>query len=166
MIGTAAFATPRAPPATSLCHRHLVLKHSIGQDIHHIVHIDLQRKPFWAFSPKVWLNCATDLPLGDPMTAESQRTRPEKSFKLTWMIMMIMVGVRMMMMIIMMIMLLLVVVVVVVVMDLAVSGNMLAAIGAVEELPVEQLDGDHSKYELLVEEMIELNYFKFQLKLL
>ena len=51
-------------------------------------------------------------------------------------------------------------------MDLAVSGNMLAAIGAVEELPVEQLDGDHSKYELLVEEMIELNYFKFQLKLL
>ena len=54
----------------------------------------------------------------------------------------------------------------VVVMDLAVSGNMLAAIGAVEELPVEQLDGDHSKYELLVEEMIELNYFKFQLKLL
>ena len=86
--------------------------------------------------------------------------------------MMIMVGVRMMMMIILMIMLLLllllvvVVVVVVVVMDLAVSGNMLAAIGAVEELPVEQLDGDHSKYELLVEEMIELNYFKFQLKLL
>ena len=80
--------------------------------------------------------------------------------------MMIMVGVRMMMMIILMIMLLLLVVVVVVVMDLAVSGNMLAAIGAVEELPVEQLDGDHSKYELLVEEMIELNYFKFQLKLL
>ena len=78
--------------------------------------------------------------------------------------MMIMVGVRMMMMIIMMIMLLLLVVVVV--MNLAVSGNMLAAIGAVEELPVEQLDGDHSKYELLVEEMIELNYFKFQLKLL
>ena len=85
------------------------------------------------------------------MTAESQRTRPEKSFKLTWMIMMIMVGVRMMMMIILMIMLLLLLllVVVVVVMDLAVSGNMLAAIGAVEELPVEQLDGDHSKYELL-----------------
>ena len=55
---------------------------------------------------------------------------------------------------------------VVVVMDLAVSGNMLAAIRAVEELPVEQLDGDHSKYELLGEEMIELNYFKFQLKLL
>ena len=82
--------------------------------------------------------------------------------------MMIMVGVRMMMMIILMIMLLLLLllVVVVVVMDLAVSGNMLAAIGAVEELPVEQLDGDHSKYELLVEEMIELNYFKFQLKLL
>ena len=83
--------------------------------------------------------------------------------------MMMMVGVRMMMMIIMMIMLLLLlllVVVVVVVMDLAVSGNMLAAIGAVEELPVEQLDGDHSKYELLGEEMIELNYFKFQLKLL
>ena len=82
--------------------------------------------------------------------------------------MMIMVGVRMMMMIILMIMLLLLllVVVVVVVMDLAVSGNMLAAIGAVEELPVEQLDGDHSKYELLGEEMIELNYFKFQLKLL
>ena len=82
--------------------------------------------------------------------------------------MMIMVGVRIMMMIILMIMLLLLllVVVVVVVMDLAVSGNMLAAIGAVEELPVEQLDGDHSKYELLVEEMIELNYFKFQLKLL
>ena len=81
--------------------------------------------------------------------------------------MMIMVGVRMMMMIILMIMLLLLLLlVVVVVMDLAVSGNMLAAIGAVEELPVEQLDGDHSKYELLVEEMIELNYFKFQLKLL
>ena len=59
-----------------------------------------------------------------------------------------------------------VVVVVVVVMDLAVSGNMLAAIRAVEELPVEQLDGDHSKYELLGEEMIELNNFKFQLKLL
>ena len=55
---------------------------------------------------------------------------------------------------------------VVVVMDLAVSGNMLAAIRAVEELPVEQLDGDHSKYELLGEEMIELNNFKFQLKLL
>ena len=84
--------------------------------------------------------------------------------------MMIMVGLRMMMMIILMIMLLLLLVVLVlvlvVVMDLAVSGNMLAAIGAVEELPVEQLDGDHSKYELLVEEMIELNYFKFQLKLL
>ena len=59
-----------------------------------------------------------------------------------------------------------VVVLVVVVMDLAVSGNMLAAIRAVEELPVEQLDGDHSKYELLGEEMIELNNFKFQLKLL
>ena len=72
--------------------------------------------------------------------------------------MMMMVGVRMMM-----IMLLLSVVVV---MDLAVSGNMLAAIRAVEELPVEQLDGDHSKYELLGEEMIELNNFKFQLKLL
>ena len=71
---------------------------------------------------------------------------------------MMMVGVRMMM-----IMLLLSVVVV---MDLAVSGNMLAAIRAVEELPVEQLDGDHSKYELLGEEMIELNNFKFQLKLL
>ena len=49
------------------------------------------------------------------------------------------------------VLLVVVVVVVVVVMDLAVSGNMLAAIGAVEELPVEQLDGDHSKYELLVE---------------
>ena len=153
------------PPQGTTCHQSL--SSALGQDIHHIVHIDLQRKPFWAFSPKVWLNCATDLPLGDPMTAESQRTRPEKSFKLTWMIMMIMVGVRMMMMIILMIMLLLLLLlVVVVVMDLAVSGNMLAAIGAVEELPVEQLDGDHSKYELLVEEMIELNYFKFQLKLL
>ena len=32
--------------------------------------------------------------------------------------------------------------------DLAVSGDMLAAVGAIEELPVEQLDGDHSKYEL------------------
>ena len=50
--------------------------------------------------------------------------------------------------------------------DLAVSGDMLAAVGAIEELPIEQLDGDHSKYELLGEEMIELNYFKFQLKLL
>ena len=40
IIGTAAFATTRAPPATSLCHRHLVLKRSIGQDIHYIVHID------------------------------------------------------------------------------------------------------------------------------
>ena len=32
--------------------------------------------------------------------------------------------------------------------DLAVSGDMLAAVGAIEELPVEQLGGDHSKYEL------------------
>ena len=32
--------------------------------------------------------------------------------------------------------------------NLAVSGDMLAAVGAIEELPVEQLDGDHSKYEL------------------
>ena len=80
--------------------------------------------------------------------------------------MMMMVGVRMMMMIIIMMIMLLLLLVVVVVMDLAVSGNMLAAIRAVEELPVEQLDGDHSKYELLGEEMIELNNFKFQLKLL
>ena len=33
-------------------------------------------------------------------------------------------------------------------MNLAVSSNMLAIVCAVEKLPVEQLDRDHSKYEL------------------
>ena len=32
--------------------------------------------------------------------------------------------------------------------NLAISSDMLAIICAIEELPVEQLDGDHGKYEL------------------
>ena len=33
-------------------------------------------------------------------------------------------------------------------MNLAVSSNMLASVCAVEKLPIEQLNSDHSKYEL------------------
>ena len=32
--------------------------------------------------------------------------------------------------------------------NLAVSSDMLAVVGAIEELPVEQLDRDHREYEL------------------
>ena len=41
-----------------------------------------------------------------------------------------------------------VVMMMVMMMNLAVSSNMLAIVRAVEKLPVEQLDRDHSKYEL------------------
>ena len=54
----------------------------------------------------------------------------------------------MMMMMMMMINVIMMIMMIMIMMHLAVSSNMLAAVGAIEELPVEQLDGDHSKYEL------------------
>ena len=53
-----------------------------------------------------------------------------------------------MIMMIMMINVIMMIMMIMIMMHLAVSSNMLAAVGAIEELPVEQLDGDHSKYEL------------------
>ena len=38
--------------------------------------------------------------------------------------------------------------------NLAISSDMLAIIRAIEELPVEQLDRDHGKYELEIEKLI------------
>ena len=52
------------------------------------------------------------------------------------------------MMLMIMMMMMMINVIMMIMMHLAVSSNMLAAVGAIEELPVEQLDGDHSKYEL------------------
>ena len=45
--------------------------------------------------------------------------------------------------------------------NLAVSSNMLAIVCAVEKLPVEQLDRDHSKYELEIIILFAYDFYCF-----